>query len=257
MATIAIDFSICCSRDEIYLHDMVPSFVVSIVREAAACLGRPVDIALYNRDVVQNQLTNEVKNLFESTWRDGLKRTWKNVTGDLAAHCGTETLIQDDLVIIMPFQGVVTQSRMRNFMKAVVLEKITLSTRITAVNKNPFWLHAIYPEFREKNVVRDVNLTKLPRLQMIHFKEEAKRELLNLPKINGSHDLPKVYEIKDAFIYIPATLIRSAQSISHQDFEIVVPNAGESKPHLFYMLPILNCNADASLSFGQPAGKRA
>jgi hypothetical protein len=256
MARVIVDFTVCCRRDEIYLQHpgCCAPFVQAIAKELVSTLGGHLDVAFHNRSEIRPLLEGQVTTLLESDCGDDPNRTWRDCLAGLAENDLTGFSGEDDLLFIMPFQGVVTRSRLEGFLKEVVADRITVSSRVTAVNKNPFWLYGIYPEFREENVVRDVNLTKLPKLGAVHFNEDAKLELSSLSEINGSHDLPKVYELKDSFAHIPAALAGEGVSATLEDLKVVVPEVGKSKPHFFYMLPILNCYPGASLSFGRSAG---
>ncbi|HKI81111.1 MAG TPA: hypothetical protein VKA04_05650 [Pseudodesulfovibrio sp.] len=257
MARVIVDFTVCCRRDEIYLQHpgFGAPFVQAITDELVSVLGGPPDVVFLNRSEIRPLLEGRVTTLLESGCGDNPDRTWRDCLAGLAEDDRVEFPGEDDLLFIMPFQGVVTRSRLEGFLQEIVAGRITLSSRVTAVNKNPFWLYGIYPEFREEGVVRDVNLTKLPKLGAVHFKEDAKLELPSLSKINGSHDLPKVYELKDSFAHIPASLAGEAMSTPLKDLKVVVPEAGKSKPHLFYMLPILNCYPGVPLSLGRSTGR--
>ena len=259
MARVIVDFTVCCRRDEIYLQRVGcgAPFVRAIADELVAALGRPLDVVFHNRSQVPPLLEGRATTLLASGCGDDPDRTWRDCLAGLAEHDGSGFPGSEDLLFVMPFQGVVTRSRLQHFLQQISADRITVSSRVTAVNKNPFWLYGIYPEFREEGLVRDVNLTKLPRLGAVHFNEEAKAELPSLSKINGSHDLPKVYDLKDAFSHVPAGLAGEAMSATLDDLKVVLPEAGESKPHFFYMLPILNCYAGAPLSFGPTAGEGA
>lgn len=245
MATVIVDFTVCCERDKVFFSEALRGkpFALEVVRELALAVGRPVDVALCSREDTCRQLADECGCVLSSKAEPGTVRSWKEVVADLARHDLPAGLGEDDLLVVMPLRGLVSSSRTGLFLDCLNPGRVTVSTRVTQVNKNPFWNYAIYPEFTEQNLIRDVNITKLPRLCEKHFTEENRR-LIPVGKLNGSHDLPVVYDRYDAYAHIPAGIVAALLGGEDVRPRIVKLDKGDSRPHLLYMLPVLNFHAD-------------
>lgn len=211
-------------------------------------MGHKVDIALCSREETRSEIVEQCGQVLLSGSPKGSVRDWGNVFSDLVRH---EVLPEpdQDLLIVMPLRGLVSASRTRLFLEHALQDRVTVSTRQTQVNKNPFWNYVIYPDFVEKNLIRDVNLTKLPRLGKNHFTEENLKLMPAVDKLNGSHDLPVVYDRYDSYAYIPASGIEGLVRGQEPEPVIVKVRKGDDRPHLLHMLPVLNFHADAELSF--------
>lgn len=248
MARIVVDCSICCKRDEFFARDLDADrpFIRAVAQEIVDCFGRPADVAIYNRELVRGHLEEIAGEVVRSSAGFG-PRSWNDVVSEIQAE-GLDGG-DDDMLIVMPFKGEVSAERLRDFMGQIDKGRVTLSSRSVGVNRNPFWLYAIYPDFKEEKVIRDVNVSKLPRLGKAHFTEEAKQGIPFIGKLNGSHELPNVYDRKDAFAHVPASLLGTAVQVTDDQCQVVTPQPARKKPHLYYMLPIFNFHPDAEIDF--------
>lgn len=115
----------------------------------------------------------------------------------------------DLLLILSPFRGVISTSRIEAFLESCSQDTVSASTFEITSNANPFWLNMIDPNSRrEVGCYIDVHDSVLPDLSLKHSfckitNSSAWIKFFKNNEIYGSQWLPTVKMLNQAMVFVP------------------------------------------------------
>lgn len=252
MVVTLLNLFVTCARDRCFADfsgGEKASFVESVVRIVTEAGYGPVAAVSNDQDVLDSVAELVGETIHDAAAPDGSVRAWRRAADFIGRYVRPGSLLASEgVLLISPFAGVVSSSRLRQFVARVEKKRPTVSADSIDRNRNPFWIRALMPpESPESPAWADINLNRLPTLTERSYYSDAFFELVpNLENICGSQWLPNLLDSDGALVYVPSGYVPTTE-LTDKDC-VFCPVAGERDMHFLYRLGLFNIHPDEELS---------